>query len=86
MARRKDKRTRDPFPRVMFGQMAVEHTEENGEKVRRPYLQTHDTEEDCCDMAGDGSDFEAGERVGVYRLVEVVTLTKRVSITRKKAK
>lgn len=80
----KNKKKRDPFPHEIYAQHNADIDEPSDR--RDVYLSVSETEEQVFDEGCDGIDFEPGERVGVYRFVEVVKLTKKVSITRKKAK
>lgn len=79
----KQKKKRDPFPQEIYAQ---HNAETSSDGTRATYLSTCETEEEVFDNGGDGVDFEPGERVGVYKLVAVVKMTKKVSVTRKKAK
>ncbi|HYG55141.1 MAG TPA: hypothetical protein VD965_07570 [Burkholderiales bacterium] len=78
----KTKKQRDEFPREVF----VQHLVEKNDEERTVMLTVDKEEAEVFDQDLCHSDFDAGERVGVYKLVGVVKLNKRTTITRQKAR
>jgi len=81
MSKTKKKLKLDVFPRELFAHHYVE-TSSDGE--RNCYVNSSESEEDVFHGGSGESHFAPGERVAIYRLVEVVKLTRKTTITRKR--
>lgn len=80
----KNRKKLDPFPREVLVQHYVDVVVDDGIERREAWLNAYPSEVECFDHDPGNSGPAAGTRVAVYRLVEIVTLTRKETITRKK--
>ena len=86
----KNRKRLDPFPREVFVQRYKDINSEEavagGSEPVDTWLNVYPTEADCFDHDPGNAGAPEATRVAVYRLVEIVTLTRKETITRRKRK